>query len=58
MILAAAAVVAREKGSDRGYNPHSSLKNQVDSICVLISRVVKFNEHFLNQQISLSLDLT
>ena len=34
VILAAAAVVAREKGSDRGYNPHSSLKNQVDSIFV------------------------
>jgi hypothetical protein len=47
VILAAAAVVAREKGSDRGYNPHSSLKNQVDSICVLISRVVDFDEYVL-----------
>ena len=50
VILAAAAVVAREKGSsDRGgYN--SSLKNQVDSICLLISRVVNINQDFFNQQ--------
>ena len=48
MILAAAAVVAREKGSDRGYNPHSSLKNQVDSIFVFINRVVDIDQDFFH----------
>ena len=52
MILAAAAVVAREKGSDRGYNPHSSLKNQVDSIFVFINRVVDIDQDFFNRQYS------
>jgi hypothetical protein len=56
VILAAAAVVAREKGSDRGYNPHSSLKNQVDSIVVLINRVVEMYQDFFNQKYSESVN--